>query len=1172
MPPARSFKQRPWLERRNRKGSAPQKDTAKGTSKSTSKSTSKGTSKRTRPGARPHSNSFLGERGAGLDNLEHSDPSFEERIRRVPGMKLEDLPRLVRDAETVERVRYQMEVVSCGLKLILKQHHPTEDREPRDDQVRVLRRMIYGAGDVLLIARTGWGKSIIFQAYSILTGKITLQIVPLNKLGDEQLQDIKKLPGAKPCLVNAETKKVDPLLIKRIKHGEFTHVLLGPEQASSDSFRDALKSQQLQSKIGLVAIDECHLIKQWKEFRDKFTMLGELRSILRDHVVWFACTATLDSEAEKLVLKNAGFRPIGTGPFHTEIVRTSIDRLDLSFCVSPIPRGGLTSYKSLYFLLETERSTEEAPSDLQISSQTATPQHIPKTILFVDSHTKIAAAAQYLRSALIAMTAELPLGQRFVAGRDNPALDVFNIVSIFTARVSTHDQNKRYNEFLKPDSLIRIMVATTTLGTGVNVPDVARVVIWQFPLGMDLAEIWQRAGRGGRAVGMRSTAYLFLPFWAFDDQGCNKPGQEDVIVKPNAKASKAKRRRNQLPSDRANRRQSALQYEVRAEELNDNGDDDSDRESACSISSQVDPDDTDDEPTTSTTLEHRKIQYWTKSERGQRSRLPDWWKRLCNDKCKREPVLEYLGEKKMTYSVDRISKRHCCNGCNPELDPVLVEPPVLAIEPLSQPRAASRAGVALEYIDKWAAKNADRHFSSSRWSMPPSTFMPDQLRWQLASLYAKNTSRNNDIQWADLNMEALAKFAPPAHCWRHWQGSGVDLIVLLQGLEVKVAEDMKKLLAEKKAAKARAKAAATAAEQGVHEEDSTRQGVVPTESSVLAASIRRDNETALSRLAISNSVLQRQSGNSDIQVGRSLGARSVTTPSSNIVSPRGIPIPTTPPPLPENVTPRPSSSPSRRRRQKMPEPFPESPKPPDMASWLQQVLNRNRAGDRAWEARRANQEGIAVDSQDRVLETELGSQTDSQAIDEAESLDAMALDSQIRVIETQLESQVLETQMDSQVRVPETQLESEVMLDSEEESINVVEAPLTCHATPTHPTTSTTRITRTPRTPSYTQTSRRPRAAISTPMSRQNTASKASKTAPNAKASPKAPSASHPSTPSARKRISSVSNANSPAKRREGRQPLVEKDTNIGVDAVGGMRSSRYSGRVITPSKWRTSR
>jgi hypothetical protein len=81
-------------------------------------------------------------------------------------------------------------------------------------------------------------------------------------------------------------------------------------------------------------------------------MLGELRLILRDHVVWFGCTATLDAIAEQLVLKNAGFRSIGTNSYQTEVVRTSIDRLDLSISVCPIPRKQLTSYDPLYFLLD----------------------------------------------------------------------------------------------------------------------------------------------------------------------------------------------------------------------------------------------------------------------------------------------------------------------------------------------------------------------------------------------------------------------------------------------------------------------------------------------------------------------------------------------------------------------------------------------------------------------------------------------------------------------------------------------------------------------------------------------------------------------------------------------------------------------------------------------------
>jgi hypothetical protein len=62
---------------------------------------------------------------------------------------------------------------------------------------------------------------------------------------------------------------------------------------------------------------------------------------------------------------------------------------------------------------------------------------------------------QFLRTALVAKTASFPPGQQYVAGGDNPALDVFNMVQTFTSHVSIHDQDKRYTEFLKPDSNIR---------------------------------------------------------------------------------------------------------------------------------------------------------------------------------------------------------------------------------------------------------------------------------------------------------------------------------------------------------------------------------------------------------------------------------------------------------------------------------------------------------------------------------------------------------------------------------------------------------------------------------------------------------------------------------------------------------------------------------------------
>ena len=86
---------------------------------------------------------------------------------------------------------------------------PGTTRTPRPEQISCLHRMIFGKGDTLLIARTGFGKSLIFQAYSILSSKITLQIIPLSKLGDEQYEDIRKLSCSRPCLLTSEGKKKD---------------------------------------------------------------------------------------------------------------------------------------------------------------------------------------------------------------------------------------------------------------------------------------------------------------------------------------------------------------------------------------------------------------------------------------------------------------------------------------------------------------------------------------------------------------------------------------------------------------------------------------------------------------------------------------------------------------------------------------------------------------------------------------------------------------------------------------------------------------------------------------------------------------------------------------------------------------------------------------------------
>ena len=116
--------------------------------------------------------------------------------------------------------------------------------------------------DTILIAKTGFGKSIIFHAYSVLTDQITIQLISLSKLGEKQLEFIYQYSETKPCLVTANTKFQDSELLRDIQTGVYTYILLDPEQMTASEFQKILQNSSFQRQIELVAIDECHVLFQ----------------------------------------------------------------------------------------------------------------------------------------------------------------------------------------------------------------------------------------------------------------------------------------------------------------------------------------------------------------------------------------------------------------------------------------------------------------------------------------------------------------------------------------------------------------------------------------------------------------------------------------------------------------------------------------------------------------------------------------------------------------------------------------------------------------------------------------------------------------------------------------------------------------------------------------------
>jgi superfamily II DNA helicase RecQ len=127
-----------------------------------------------------------------------------------------------------------------------------------------------------------------------------------------------------------------------------------------------------------------------------------------------------------------------------EFFRSSVDRPEIKLIVETIQPRTTKRFTSLFFVLQ-DATTNRSP----------TPESIPKTVVFIDSRRDIQKCAECLREWL----------QKLSAGTIG-ARDCKQIIQVYHSHTTPNDKNAIYDEFSKPDSKIRIMVATESLGTG----------------------------------------------------------------------------------------------------------------------------------------------------------------------------------------------------------------------------------------------------------------------------------------------------------------------------------------------------------------------------------------------------------------------------------------------------------------------------------------------------------------------------------------------------------------------------------------------------------------------------------------------------------------------------------------------------------------------------------
>ena len=164
-----------------------------------------------------------------------------------------------------------------------------------DAQVNAICILFYKRRDLLLLAKTGFGKSLIFQLILFLSSTlgVVLTLMLLKLLQAEQSEMINCIPHGKGIILNEENN-TKPVLAN-IATGGYTHVFTSPEIAFSKKFKQSiLDKPSFIDCLCLFAVDEIHLVKEWgQNFRSIYAEIEKVRKQIFCHVPLLGVSATL---------------------------------------------------------------------------------------------------------------------------------------------------------------------------------------------------------------------------------------------------------------------------------------------------------------------------------------------------------------------------------------------------------------------------------------------------------------------------------------------------------------------------------------------------------------------------------------------------------------------------------------------------------------------------------------------------------------------------------------------------------------------------------------------------------------------------------------------------------------------------------------------------------------
>ena len=157
---------------------------------------------------------------------------------------------------------------------------------------------IFKGERVLLIEKTGFGKSLCYQFPASVFQGTTVIFSPLIALMREQVKKLNDLGIVARCINSEQTPEENSQIINDAKQGKIKLLYIAPERQENNEWIEATTQMNLK----MVVVDEAHCISIWgHDFRPAFRRIINLVNLLPKGLPVLATTATATKRVEQYI-------------------------------------------------------------------------------------------------------------------------------------------------------------------------------------------------------------------------------------------------------------------------------------------------------------------------------------------------------------------------------------------------------------------------------------------------------------------------------------------------------------------------------------------------------------------------------------------------------------------------------------------------------------------------------------------------------------------------------------------------------------------------------------------------------------------------------------------------------------------------------------------------------